>query len=98
LATTVFFALLRHTKGPAIAEELILVALGLTQAPSRSNNRFGSSGICRVTLDFLATNIRYLFFWPTPGPAKSSKPAIIRLLTLITNGFQSFSRFFLIII
>jgi len=46
----------RHAKGPAIAEDLVLFALGLTQAPSRLYNRCGSSGICRVTLDFLATN------------------------------------------
>ncbi len=82
----------RHTKGPAIAEDLVLVALGLTQAPIRPYSRLGSSGICRVTLDFLATGSSLSCYWPTPGPAKSSEPAIIRLLTLITSGFEPFLR------
>ena len=32
--------------------------------------------------------------WPTPGPANPSEPAIIRLLTLITSGFEGFLRVF----
>ena len=31
-----------------------------------------------------------LLFWPTPGPAKCSEPAIIRLPSLNTSGIQGF--------
>ena len=44
-------------KGQPSLRILILFALGLTQAPIRSFSRVGSSGICSVTHDFLATNV-----------------------------------------
>jgi hypothetical protein len=43
---------------------------------------------------FPGDSFRYLKYWPTPGPANSSEPAIIRLLSLITSGFQSYLRVF----
>jgi len=84
------FILFRHAKGPAIAEDLVLFALGLTQAPIQPFSWLGSSGICRVTLDFLATIFSLSCYWPTPGPANPSEPAIIRLEALITSGFEGF--------
>jgi len=59
LAAAVFFVLFRHAKGPAIAEDPVLCALGLTQAPTRSSVRAGGSGICRVAHGFLATCFLY---------------------------------------
>jgi hypothetical protein len=79
----------RHAKGPAVAERLTLVALGLTLG-SDPIHRSGGSGICRVALDFLTTEVFICCSWPTPGPAKRSEPAIIRLDPPNTSGLQPF--------
>jgi hypothetical protein len=88
------FILSRHAKGPAIAKDHVLYALGLTQAPIRSFRRFGSSGICRVTLGFLATGVLYPVSGRLPVRPNAASPQLYDLEGLIQAQSSSFLRLF----
>jgi len=93
LATAVIFVFLRHAKGPAIAEDLVLYALGLTQAPTRSSVRVGGSGICRVAHGFLTTGLLYSVSGRLPVRPNPASPQLYDSKALLQAVFGLFLRY-----
>ena len=81
----------RHAKGPAVAESVTLVALGLTLSSGAIHQSLRRSGICRVALDFLTTISVLLLFL---ADSRSGQMQRARYYTTRNPYYKRFTAFF----